>query len=438
MQKNALIYYWLSQAVRIFTGPLLLLFLAKYLSVDELGFYYSFFSVQASGQLLEAGMGFVMMQSFAKRMNGLKFYNGTLLGDFNKRLIIYKYFFFLISWQFFVSIAFLVTSSIVGFIIFHDYTGSISWEYPLILLIIAGSINLYITCLSSITEGFQRPDKLYRIGLISGLCSSLSMMTFLYFDFGLYSIGLSQIISATVTASLHLLNLKLFLRQGFKLIINEKKFGKQALFDIFLEIRPYFSRTSLTWITGYFYWNSLNLLSFKLEGAAFAGKLGFTLALIKAVSSLSESFVTTKRSYYVKLISDNQHNIAIKNFRRNNYLTLSFFLIGVSLIIFIKNYDILTISEKLLSLNETVFYCIGYLFIVLITNMALYIRSHFVEPFVIFSISQSVLFTAGIYITLSAGNTLSLSIFFLCLHFVYFCWCFLILREYVQHGNYKK
>lgn len=432
MQRSAITYFLLAQTMRIFSGPLSLFFLTKYFSSEELGFYYSFFSIQASSQIIEAGIGFVLMQTIARKMAGLKLHKGALIGSLEKKLIIYKYFFFLILWQFLVSVIFIVASYCIGLFIFKDYFGHVIWESPLLLLVFSGALNLYISCLGSMVEGLQRPDKLYRTSLVASLGSTLSLLFFIYFDFGLYSAGLSQIISAFIGAILHSITLRIFLKRAIYYFTDRTVVSFQTFSSIFIEIRPYFSKISATWILGFFYWNALNLISFKVSGAEFAGKLGFTLALIKAVGSISESFVTTKRGMIAKLIGEGNQATALQVFKSSNALTAAAFGIGLTVVYLIAIYTPVFFSGKFLELNQIILYGIGYFFIILITNMALYIRCHLVEPFVRFSVSQSIIFPLGVYLLLSFIGPLSVSVYFFLLHMIYFFWCLHIFREFTN------
>lgn len=432
MLSSSVKYSIFSQCLRIVSGPISLLFLSTYFSSEQLGFYYSFFSIQATSQLIEAGLGFVIMQSVARKMGRLRFRNGTLLGRKEDRLPIYQYFFFLIFWQLCVAFVFFLVAGVTSVYIFSGYEGTVEWKFPLLLLVIATAVNLCISGLGAMIEGFQRPEIFYKHGLFSSAVSTSTFLLCISAGFDLYSAGVSQLVSSFVLFFLNGRYLFKFLSRTYFYRSNKSILSFLILVRTFSEIRPYFSKISLTWILGYFYWNGLNLVAFKYGGAVFAGQVGFTLAIVKAIGSVSESFVITKRGLFAKLIGEQKADEARRLFEKANFITLILFCCGVLIIAAGYRYAPLNIIEKIFDFYNTILFALGYLCIVLITNMALFVRCHHVEPFVIFSATQTLALVAGAYVILVYLSPKYLAIYYALIHLFYLLWCYVIYKKTIQ------
>ena len=133
-------------------------------------------------------------------------------------------------------------------------------------------------------EGCQKQELVYSSRIVHSIVYTLTLSSCLLLDFGLYSMALASLL-AMVASSVYLL--KGFLRIYSSISSFEISFI--TIKSVFVKIFPMLSKISVTWIMGYFFWNSFNLITFKYLPVSLAGKFSLTLALGLAGYNVADS-----------------------------------------------------------------------------------------------------------------------------------------------------
>lgn len=362
----------LSQSFRILSGPLTIFIIAKTLSVSEMSIYYAFFNVIALQQIMEMGVGFTIRQyiSHAYKIDKDK----KWLNSSKEKIISYMRFSFV--WYMVISMFVLLIVGFAGEYFFSSYEGTSNWMQPWWTLVIFISVFTIFTPIQFLVEGCQQQLSLYKARLISGVLSSVSLCISLYYGAGLYSIVVSIIVLNIV--------LYIFIYNQSKRLVSEIINIKpnQGLFLTFIDVWPMLSKISVTWILGYFFWNSFNLIAFKTLSNDQAGRFGFTLSLAKAGYSIAESLIASQTTIYSNYISNGLIDKARKQFERLMLLSMAILFIGFSsyIILYLSLPD-LFIFKKTLGLDLTLSIFVYFILLLPITSHASYCRCFKVEPY---------------------------------------------------------
>lgn len=371
-------------SLRIIVGPITLLVLAKKMTSEELGFYYTFFSLTAMTQLLEVGMTGVLRQYYSHSYN-----------KDNSTDKISNYFIFSVYWYFALSILFYILGTIIPFVMYNDYQGQILWEKPWFLLLAISCFSLMLLPLNAMLDGTQRQHLLIKANIISQLAVALSLWSFIYAGYGLYALGLSQLIGMlSFLTAIFVLN-----KLSWRLIkLNYKVFNfKEVLIDLW----PLLKKTSVVWFLGYFYWNGFNILSFKYLGAEIAGFIGISIALMRAGQNIAISILNSQMTLYANSIAKGLVAESKKIFDKYFFLSFCLLLCGYA-IFYIAHFLFpgFFLFQKILPMDQMVFVSIFFMFTFLISGFEAFIRCFKVEKFVFTQLLNSVLtpllFWAGI------------------------------------------
>lgn len=357
------LYSFYSSCAKFIIGPITLLVISHFFDSELLGFYYIFFSIIAAQQLMEFGLGNVIRLYYSHA------------GDENE---MNNYFSFSIVYYLISSIIFITLGYIVGINIFSDYLGSINWEMPWTLTIIAAAINNMTLPISAYLDGIQKQETNQKNKLLSSMISSLILWLSIYLGLELYSVFLYIISSAFV-----------YFIFSVNYIKNSKlyNFEFKTMVKVFKNVWDLLKKTILVWLAGYFFWNSFNLISFKILGADVAGEIGFSIALARAGLDISSQLFISQITYISKLIALSSIKEALTIFIKYLVICSSFLIIGYSVFLLIKfQFPTLPIINKTLSLPNLVIIFFYYTLVLLLTLFNNYIRCYKIEPFVILSI----------------------------------------------------
>lgn len=379
--NNIAIQGLISQSARILIGPITLLVISKELSVDEMFFYFSFFNLIALQQLAEAGVGFVLKQYISHDFS----LNDNGEWSQSSREKIRSLFNFSIIWFLVVALFILIFIGLGGLIFYSDYTGDIDWKKPWLLIILLSSIFTVLTPIQVLVESIQRQVKLYKCRTVASVVSSFTLVSAIYFGWGLYS---TSVLLFTNNVLLIVL-LRRDLSYIYQMLVTVK--SKDSVRVTFTNIWPLLSKISISWILGYFLWNSMTLISYKMSDIEFAGRFAFTLALARAGYIVASSIINSQITYFSNKISSGSVVEAVSKFKRHKMYSLGILFFGY-LTFFVISFILpdFYIFEKVTK-NETTFLIFLFFFsMLIITTEANFSRCFKKEPYFKFSILQNI------------------------------------------------
>jgi hypothetical protein len=308
----------LGQSVKLLSGPITLLVISDSLTSEQMVFYFSFFNVIALQQILEMGLGFTIKQFISHAY--VETDNAWTSESIKK---IKSYFKFSLLWFSGIFIFIVFGIGMFGFWFFSSYEGNINWDGPWFVLVIVTAVITLFTPILLLIEGCQKQEELYKSKLVSGVVMSITLCSCMLLGLDLYSIAISMLVSNVV--------LYLCLSKSISNIFKTFKRVEGYLLSnkyVFIELWPMLYKISITWITGYFFWNSFNLIAFKELSPDIAGKFAFTLGLARAGYGIAESVVSAQSTIYAHDISIGKVNKAKQLFRKSQIFSMLLLILG--------------------------------------------------------------------------------------------------------------
>jgi len=376
---------YLSQGWKVLSGPILLFFIPIFLSDVEQGYWYTFVSLSALAVLANLGFSIILLQfsahEFAHLSIGSK---GFLVGDelyISRLSSLWKY---SVSWCLKVGLLAFSLIIIFGSFFLSVKESGLDWGIPWLIYGVASLIVFWNSMALSFFEGLDDVGGSHKIRFKVGLSLVASTIFFLYFDFGLYSLSLSLLFSSILGACLIYLSKRKLCYQFSRCSLDPVEWSK--------EIMPLLKKYSISWVSGYFIFQAITPITFYFFGPVEAGKVGLTIAIFYAIFSVSSVWlivVTPKINMFISRKNFKDLNLCYK---KSLSLTLIFYMIGASVfILFVNKVDSLEfIAIRIVPMTSVYLIALGWFFNVGINSMAIYVRAHKVEPFVIVSLINAV------------------------------------------------
>lgn len=385
----------LARVVQAVGGVVSILFVARYLTGEEQGFYYTFSSIVAIQVFFELGLNGIITQYVAHETAHLQWKTSTkLTGEYKYLSRLSSLLHFCVKWYLCFAGVLLIVLIVAGFMFFNKYGthDEIVWKLPWILLAIGTALNLLIAPILAFLEGLGKVKDIARIRLYQQSISLLVVWGSLICGAKLYVAGINWFISVLLIASL------LFL-SSFRLLL--KNIWNVSLIDKVnyrKEIFPYQWKIALSWISGYFIFQLFNPVLFATEGAIVAGQMGMTLTALNGIQALSISWMTTKVPLYSYLIAKKDYsqldNIFNKTLKQSVFIN-GFLLFAMLVTIGgIRNWQItignVDLGNRFLPYLPLLLMMIPLFINQFVSSWAIYLRCHKQEPFLINSICAGI------------------------------------------------
>lgn len=388
----AILYTIFARVVQAGGGIFTVILIARYLTKNEQGYYYTFGSIVAIQVFFELGLSSIITQFAAHEIAHLKWCdNEQLEGELKHKSRLSSLLHFCIKWFSIIAVFVFVVLLGAGFYFFYRFNrdASINWQIPWVLLAFSTSLMFTIDPLLSFIEGLGNVKQVARIRLCQQCSYLLTVFIILLLGGKLYAtaigslISFSVILSITCFSSIRKRILNIWTYKNTNWIINYRK-----------EIFPYQWRIALSWISGYFIFQLFNPVLFATDGPVVAGQMGMTLAALNGVNSLSMSWINTKIPLFSSLIAQRNFFSLNRIFKKTLIQTVSVCIIGVlmllSIVMCLRFYRV-PIGDRFLPFLPTLLMGGALVVNQLVFAMAIYLRCHKKEPFLLLSITVGIL-----------------------------------------------
>lgn len=390
--NGSIAYTVTGKAFQTVGGVILLLLVARFLTKEEQGYYYTFASILAIQIFFELGLSNIIVQFVAHENANLIWIDKyTFHGSTQAASRLSYLLRFALRWFGITSILLFIGLLFIGNKFFNNFTTEgivINWQTPWLLLSFSTSLSLLLSPILAFFEGLNKVKNVAKIRLIQQIVQlSLAFMFFL-FGFKLLSVPL-----AALTGFLVIL---IWLFTGYRTKVIKLVWRKYAKYKLnyLKEIFPFQWKIALSWISGYFIFQLFSPVLFAVEGPVVAGQMGMTIAVLNAILMLSLSWITTKVPSFSEYIARKEYdkldalfNSALSQSTKLNILALIVFLLAVFIL---RQFDLtvfgLDLGERFLSYLPLLFMAIPILLNHLISSWATYLRCHKREPLLIPSI----------------------------------------------------
>lgn len=387
---RAVLFTLIARGWSIGAGLVTIIFVTNFLSAEQQGYYYTFYSLIALQIFVELGLTFAIIQFSSHEMAHLAWNAiGTVSGDAQSKRRLQSLAAFAFTW--FGAGALVLTTVLlpVGLYFFKNTAQSgsapIDITAPWTLLVICAAVNLLTTAAAAILEGCGRVADVAILRLWQSILSTATAWIILDLGGGLFALaGNSLVVALTGAVWLYVKYRNFFTDlHAYEKILPGMNWRK--------EIWPFQWRIGVSWMSGFLVFQLFNPLLFATQGPVVAGQMGMSMQIFGAINGAAMAWISTKAPHYGQLIATRQRDALDKMFFRG--FVQSFALLAASLVLFGVVIIYLRAIHSPYAGRVLEPYLMALLAIASLGNHivfaeASYLRAHKEEPFMILSISS--------------------------------------------------
>lgn len=394
---KAIAYTSLARLLQGLGSVFTVIFIARYLTGIEQGFYYTFASILAIQIFFELGFGGIITQYVAHENSHLKWHEyQQVTGSTTHISRLASLLRFCLRWYPILAIALIVILIIVGgvfFTVFYQAGQDVNWTGPWLLLCLGTALNFLIAPTSAFLEGLGRVKEIAKYRFWAQLVMISITWGGLFLGAKLYVGGIASIVGALLFGGY------IFLSYHRKTITTLLNVCITDRVNYRNEIFPFQWKIALSWISGFFIFQLFNPVLFATEGAVVAGQMGMTLAALNGILSLTLSWISTKVPIFSGFIAKKNYvqldTLFNKTLRQSSAITLTALLAFFLTIFGIRHFGIevggKNFGDRFLPYLPMFFLMITIFLNIFINAWATYLRSHKREPMLVQSISMGIL-----------------------------------------------
>ena len=394
---KAIFFTLLSRGLQISTALFTVFFIAKNLSPEEQGFYYTFGSIVALQVFFELGLTSIITQFVAHEASHLKLNSEFKMeGEALYRSRLSSLLKFCTKWYLIIAFLVFVALGTLGSIFFTKYSvehKDIEWFLPWILLAIGTAFNLLLSPITAFLEGLGKVKEVAQLRFVQQIIHPIVVWGGLSIGGKLFVSGADAFIRVFVVAII------LIKSPFFKILKNIWMDSGIEKVLYMKEIFPYQWRIALSWVSGYFIFQLFNPVLFATEGAKVAGQMGMTLTALNGVQSLTQSWINTKVPKMSGLIAQkdykNLDSLFAKTMKQMLLIGTLAILCFIAVIYLIQSQGItflgMDIGNRFLPIIPLSLMAWSSWTMVPISPWATYLRCHKKEPLLLNSVVMGIL-----------------------------------------------
>lgn len=431
---GAIFFTLIAKVVQASGGLISVIFISRYLNLIEQGYYYTFGSILSIQIFFELGLSGVITQFVAHEVALLKWEGPICLNGSPEALSrLSSLLRFCVKWFSFLAVILFTILIITGLFFFNKFGGkenNVDWITPWIIISFSTSCSFIFSPILAFLEGLGKVKNVAIFRLVQQSIQISVLFICLMLHLKIYSSPLAYLIAFLITpiyiyGSINFLILKQIWLQIQSWTINYKE-----------EIFPYQWRIALSWISGYFMYQLFNPVTFATDGAIVAGQMGITIVLLNGILSISLSWLNTKIPLFSNLIARKNYFDLDKIFKKTITQTSFVSLLGVCsfiLFIYVLKINHNPISNRFLPILPLTLLAISTFANQFVSALAIYLRCHKKEPFLIFSIVLAILTTGSTLVLGKYFGVLGITFGFCFLSvFVSLIWAIIIFKNKKQ------
>lgn len=297
---RAVVFTVLARSWTSASGLITLVLIARFLSPAEQGYYYTYASLIALQMVFELGFSQVVMQlaSHERAHLSIGLY-GPVTGDEKAHARLASVLQLSVRWYGVGALLLGLALIPTGFYFFssHQHLGAIvPWRAPWVAAATAAVFAFQLDPLYSFFEGCGFVSNIAHMRWMQAIVGSLLAWGTLMTHHGLYA-------PATVIAGQVVVGAAwLFRRRGLLVDLLAYKTGDRHI-SWQNEIWPFQWRIAISWISGYFLYQTFNPFLFAFKGPVAAGKMGMSLSFANSLMVIAMAWVSTKAAPFGTLIA---------------------------------------------------------------------------------------------------------------------------------------
>jgi O-antigen/teichoic acid export membrane protein len=414
---RAVLFSNATQAMRLFTGPITMALVLRYLTPEIQGYFYAFSGVVAMQIFLEMGFSQNILQFASHEFSKLRFApDGTLEGDPVARSRLISLGRLAFGYYAVAAVIVLFAIGIGGFVFFtvSDHHNAarlaaaggkamqaassmpVPWQTPWVIIVVCAALGLAINPAWALLEGCNQVPAvaLYR------LCASLTSFSVgaiaLPLGAGIYVSAIGSVVGLLVALGY----LGLRWRHFFRQFLAPPRHGSISWRH---EIWPFQWRIAISWASGYFIFDILNPIAFYFCGPVMAGRFGMSLQLVRMIMFVALTWVSTKAPRFGMLVAARAWTELDSLWRRCTIQAFIACVLGETLMLasipFI-GHVLPRLPARLAPWDVSAWLASNMILQLLVSSFAMELRAHKREPYMWLSVAGAVL-TSGLMLLLT-------------------------------------
>jgi len=371
--------------------------IARTLSPAEQGYYYTFGSLVALQIVFELGFSVVILQLATHEVAHLTigpdgYISGADAPHSRLASILRK------SLKWYTTAAVLMACLLIPtgwhfFSVAPASGASVAWRLPWIAVVLASSLTFQIDPVFSFLEGCGFVARVARTRLAQSITGSLLAWGALLLHHGLLApacLIAGQAIAGIIWIASHR---KMLLR------LVRHPVGQHQI-DWWQEVWPFQWRIAISYACGFFIFQLFNPILFRYWGPAAAGRMGMSLNISNAIASVAIAWINTKAAPFGAMIARREYAALDRLFFRSAAQTVALCSIG-SLVVWtgamLLAHRHMPFAQRLLPPLPFAFLLLSMNINQAVASMALYLRAHKQEKFLLNSVLGAIVLTLTTY-----------------------------------------
>jgi O-antigen/teichoic acid export membrane protein len=378
-------------AVRVWqiaAAPITLLLIARYLSPELQGFYYTFASLLALQSFVELGFFNVIINAASHQWSQLHLdASGAIAGDPAARSRLISLGRLVFKWYAMATAVFVIGVGGIGLAFFgrHPAEG-VAWEGPWLAVVFFTGVLLWALPFNSFLEGCNQVETIQRLRLSQSVLSSFVLWGGLVWGVGLWALVLAGVLNVSRDAWVLLVRYRRF----FRPFLTAPEGPRLRWRD---DIWPLQWRIGLSGVVNYFAFSLFNPVMFHYHGTVVAGQMGMTLAAVFGIQAVGLAVFYPKVPRFGMLVSRQEFPALDQLWLRATIVSLVVCASGaIAGVIALKvlNDAGWPLADRLLQPGPAAMLLGGMLLMHLSACQTGYLRAHREEPIVALSVTSSI------------------------------------------------
>lgn len=389
------------------------IFIPFFVDEVEQGIYFIFLNLVAAQLLFELGLNQAVLQVSSHVSDRASISYRALISWLD---VVYKR----------IALKFYLILSLVGAVYLYSFTPSeyLYVIYYWLLIVLSVALGLSVTYRYALIESEQKVAQSYRGKFLPLFFSTMFVWVLLFMGFELISVVVGYFIQSLIAY--------IWLNKNYPVDLQHVNVFVDCDSNI-SQVKDVKDKFALSYVGGYIGFNSIVPIIYAFVSPADAGRVGLSLALFSAVTLVASSFVTAKNASLANLIATNQFkelNIKFKQFFFLSLAAAVFLSFAIFALISVLNTFGYNFSARLMEVPVLISIAFAACANTAIYAMAIYVRSHKVEPFVAVSIVTAIMTLIIATLGANHSSTWAVSGYVGIVLVVSFPWTIAIFRRY--------
>jgi hypothetical protein len=370
----------LSRAWSVVAGPVSLACVARFLSREEQGFYYTFWSVLGLQIVFELGFSFVIAQFASHERANLRYVDGRMTGDARSHQRLASLLRLSVKWYCAAGLFMIVVLLPAGFLFFMHYShgSGVQWTWPWILVAALTACNLMLIPFAALLEGAGHIEDVTRMRLLQLMVTNIIVWISQAAGARLYSaVILSLSMAAFAACWMAIRHRRLFLDLWHAATDAHP-------IDWHAEVWPFQWRMAVSWVSGYIIFQLFNPILFAARGAVEAARMGMSLMVVMSIATFALAWINARAVDYGALIARRRFEELDAIFRASLWQSIgamSFLSAGFLAAVMLLRAIHHPLAERLLTPLPLLLLIVGTILNHVFVAEASYLRAFKREPF---------------------------------------------------------